>query len=109
MHKDKIYIIGSVHQADRVRSAAKYHISMRKFEVRCTPDFESVEVLRHIKNLLWADRIYIIPNADGIISTGIIVTKLAAEILGKKVEQHYTETKIKAWVHAVQKSCLYYH
>lgn len=108
MNKDRVYVIGLSGQADRVRSAAKYYISMRKHEVRCNPYFESESLMHHMKNLLWADEVYIIPNMDGTISAGMVLTKLAARILGKKVEQHYAERRIKSWVHNASHGYLYH-
>lgn len=108
MEKSKIYVIGHPEHADRVRSAAKYYISMEECEVRCNPYFGTKESARHMKNLMWADQVYIIPDMDGTIGIGMFITKLAAKLLRKKIKQHYGERRIKSWVHNVRNSWLHH-
>lgn len=90
-YQDKIYVIGSVHSsAEDIKNTANYYASTGRYRVRYVkPSSKPFEilVLECFKNIIWADRVYIVPKPDGSVGEGVIYEKIFAMMLGKRVEE----------------------
>ncbi len=89
-HKDKIYIIGSISQKDTIKHFADYYIGTGRYEVRFVKEepetsFASL-VERCFSNILWADRVYVIPKPDGTFGRGVTYEVAFAKVMQKRVD-----------------------
>lgn len=86
----KIFIIGSMSQADEIQKQAEYYQFQVENEVRYVkpePDKTFSQLVADcFENILWADRVYIISKPDGSIGEGIIYEKEFARRTGKKIK-----------------------
>lgn len=98
-YKDKIYIIGSISQADRIKSTADYYIKTGRYRVRYVKEEPEKSLKTHIKdcflNIIWADRVYVIPKPDGALGDGVTYEVVFAELIGKRVEIFMTQSEIE--------------
>lgn len=98
-YQDKIYIIGSVHSnAEDIKKTADYYISTGRYRVRYVkPSSRPIEalVLECFKNIIWSDRVYIVPKPDRTLGNGVTYEKVFAKIIGKRVEEvpHWVQKK----------------
>lgn len=90
-YQDKIYIIGSTHSsAEDIKKTADYYISTGRYRVKYVkPSSKPIEtlILECFENIIWADRVYIVPKPDGSIGNGVTYEKVFAKIIGKRVEE----------------------
>lgn len=102
-YKDKIYIIGSLSQADRIESTAKYYIETGRYDVRYVkPEPEKplmTLIQKCFKNILWSDRVYVIPKPDGSFGDGVSYEVAFAKMMGKRVEVFCTKKEIENRFH----------
>lgn len=106
-YKDKIYIIGSVAQADEIKSWADYYIGTGRYRVRYVKK-EPEKSLKDLVdecflNIIWADRVIVIPKPDGTVGQGVTYEMAFAKFLGKRVSQFYSESELNA---RIPKDCL---
>lgn len=98
MRNDKIYIIGSISQADTIESTANYYKSTGRYDVRYVkrePNQSLIELIEKcFNNILWADRIYVIPKPDGTLGNGVSYEIVFAKMANKIVEVFHTKEKI---------------
>ena len=93
-YKDKIYIIGSISQADRIKSAADYYIKTGRYRVRYIKEEPEKSLKTHVR-IIWADRVYVIPKPDGTLGDGVTYEVVFAELIGKRVEIFMTQSEIE--------------
>lgn len=90
-YQDKIYVIGSIHSnADDIKNTANYYSSTGRYRVKYVkPSSKPIEtlILECFKNIIWADRVYIVPKPDGSLGNGVKYEKVFARMLGKRVEE----------------------
>ena len=89
-YKDKIYVIGSLSREDEIKKWADYYARTGRYRVKYVKR-EPKKNLDHLirkcfLNILWADRVVIIPKADGTLGSGVTYEKVFAELIGKRVE-----------------------
>lgn len=88
-YEDKIYIIGSISQADTIEKIANHCMASSKHQVRYVqpqPDVDLEKlVLKCLNNIIWADWVYILPKPDGTLGEGVTYEKVFAKKLGKRV------------------------
>lgn len=99
-YKDKIYIIGSLSQKETIKSTADYYIGTGRYRVRYVKE-EPEKSLKTLvkdcfKNIIWADRVYVIPKPDGTLGNGVTYEVAFAELIGKRVEIFMTESEIES-------------
>jgi len=98
-YRDKIYIIGSLSQADKIESTAKYYIGTGRYDVRYVKPEPEKNLMTLIekcfKNILWSDRVYVVPKSDGTFGDGVSYEIAFAKMIGKIVEVFCTEKKSK--------------
>ena len=99
-YKDKIYIIGSLSQKETIKSTADYYIGTGRYRVRYVKEepeksFKTL-VKDYFLNILWADRVYVIPKPDGTLGNGVTYEVTFAELIGKRVEVFMTKSKIES-------------
>lgn len=89
-YKDKIYIIGSISQKDKIKSFADYYIGTGRYEVRFVkeePETPFNVLVGHcFSNILWADRVYVIPKPDGTLGRGVTYEVAFAKVMQKHVD-----------------------
>lgn len=99
-YKDKIYIIGSLSQKEKIKSTAEYYISTGRYRVRYVkeePEKSFKTLVRDcFLNIIWADRIYVVPKSDGSLGSGVTYEIVFAELMGKYVDIFMTESKIES-------------
>lgn len=99
-YKDKIYIIGSLSQKETIKSTADYYMNTGRYRVRYVKEEAERSFKGLVKdcflNILWADRIYVIPKSDGTLGDGVTYEVTFAELIGKRVEIFMTKSKIES-------------
>lgn len=99
-YKDKIYIIGSLSQKETIKSTADYYMNTGRYRVRYVKEEAERSFKDLVKdcflNILWADRIYVIPKPDGTLGDGVTYEVTFAELIGKRVEIFMTKSKIES-------------
>ena len=99
-YKDKIYIIGSLSQKETIKSTADYYMNTGRYRVRYVKEETEKTFKDLVKdcflNILWADRIYVIPKPDGTLGDGVTYEVTFAELIGKRVEIFMTKLKIES-------------
>lgn len=99
-YKDKIYIIGSLSQKEKIKSTADYYIETGRYRVRYVKEEPEKSFKKLVKdcflNILWADRVYVIPKPDGTLGDGVTYEVTFAELIGKRVEIFMTQSKIES-------------
>lgn len=98
MDKTKIYIIGSLSQADRIGSTANYYIGKGDYEVRYVkpePEASLMDLIEKcFRNILWSDRVYVIPKPNGTFGDGVSYEIVFAKMMGKRVDIFCTKSEI---------------
>ena len=99
-YKDKIYIIGSLSQKETIKSTADYYTGTGRYRVRYVKEEQEKSFKTLVKdyflNILWADRVYVIPKPDGTLGNGVTYEVTFAELIGKRVEVFMTKSKIES-------------
>lgn len=89
-YKDKIYIIGSISCADKIKSWADYYTSTGRYRVRYVKPEKNKSLsdcMRNcLLNIIWSDRVYIVPKPDGTLGESVTYEKVFATLIGKRVE-----------------------
>lgn len=90
IYKYNIYIIGSLQQKEAIKSAADHYIGTGHYIVRYVKEEPEKSFKTLVKecflNILWADRVYVIPKPDGTLGNGVTYEVTFAELVGKRVE-----------------------
>lgn len=99
-YKEKNYIIGSLSQKETIKSTADYYMNTGRYRVRYVKEEAEKSFKDLVKacflNILWADRIYVIPKPDGTLGDGVTYEVTFAELIGRRVEIFMTKSKIES-------------
>lgn len=98
-YKDKLYIIGSLSQEEVIKSTADYYIGTGRYRVRYVKrePRKSLEALirKCFLNIIWADRVMVIPKHDGTLGNGVTYEMVFAKLIGKRVDRFLTEAQFE--------------
>lgn len=93
----KIFIIGSIKQANQIKECAEQLIKFKGYEVKYVkPSDKSLRklILECYLNILWCDKLLVMPKNDGTYGDGVTYEMLYAKIVGKEVFNAITGEKI---------------
>lgn len=95
---NRIYVIGPMSESEKIRETADYYMGTGRYEVRFVEPKPGESFTEHvsecIRNILWANRVYVVPRPDGTVGKGVTYETAFARALGKRVERFLSETEM---------------